>query len=171
LADFAVDVGGALETDTIGDNGALGLAANEDISGLDPAFDKGAGVDDQSLALDVADDLALDQNIAVALEIAPHGQAPIDDRLGRLALGVAIHIGRRRRRRVVGGCRRIIRLAGIEHRFTFSDAQRTKGQRRGSESKIWARFVEMVQRSTQCSPLLILRRGSSWASWSVNSAG
>ena len=79
MTNFAIDVGGLFKLYAIRLNCSLGVASNNDLLGLDPTFDQCIDIDYQELAPDVAEDLALDMDVALALQIPLHSKKLIDN--------------------------------------------------------------------------------------------
>ena len=105
VVDLGIDQSGLLQPDALGANGAARGAADDDVIGFDAAFDERAGIDNEQLAADVAVHRSLDQDVAVAFQVALHFQPFVDDREGLLA--VPGHDGSSRRGTDRCGWRRI----------------------------------------------------------------
>jgi len=67
MTNFAIDVGGLFKLYAIRLNCSLGVAANNNLLGLDPTFDQCIDLDYQEPTPDVAKDLALNVDVALAL--------------------------------------------------------------------------------------------------------
>ena len=99
LINLAVDVGCLFEAYALCFDDAACCAADHDVVAVDAAFDRGFDVDDQKFAGDVAVNLALDEDIALALEVTAHRQPLVDDRaigctgFGMRGKGPAVGIG------------------------------------------------------------------------------
>ena len=104
MENLAIDVSGFLESHALRAHSTARRTADHNFVRYDAAFNNCTWIDDQHFAADIAVYAALDQNVALALKVALHGQPFVDDRIAGVSVACMVAV---RARRVCVLCRRL----------------------------------------------------------------